>query len=164
MKNIINLIKLDLCILLVVISFSSCKQINSEDFNKEIVEAEVIEMFEAYHKAIEDEGFTGEFPFLDDSENFYWVPPGYTSALSLDSVTTILNASAKTYVETSFYWDTLNVYPLSSKIASYSGITKGVMVDTVGIRTEISIFESGIVIKRAEGWKLLSGQSSMLPE
>ncbi len=54
------------------------------------------------------------------------------------------------------------MFPLSEKIANYSGIVKGSMIDTSGIKASVLIIESGTVIKRLDGWKLLSGQSAVL--
>jgi len=36
------------------------------------------------------------------------------------------------------------------------------MIDTSGIKSSAIIIESGTVIKRSDGWKLLSGQSAIL--
>ncbi len=41
-----------------------------------------------------------------------------------------------------FNWDTLQVFPLSDKIANYSGIVKGSMIDTSGIKSSVIIIES----------------------
>ncbi|MEQ8217116.1 MAG: hypothetical protein RIM68_13725 [Arenibacter sp.] len=59
-------------------------------------------------------------------------------------------------------WDTLQIFPLTNEIANYFGIVEGVMVDTSGLESAISIIESGTIIKRESGWKLLSGQSEIL--
>lgn len=42
------------------------------------------------------------------------------------------------------------------------GIVKGSMLDTSGIKASILIIESGTVIKRSDGWKLIRGQSAIL--
>jgi len=36
------------------------------------------------------------------------------------------------------------------------------MIDTSGVKSSVQIIESGTVIKRKDGWKLLSGQSATL--
>ncbi|GBF20628.1 hypothetical protein DHD05_10470 [Arenibacter sp. N53] len=99
---------------------------------------------------------------MDDSPDFFWVPPGYSSALSFDSVEIILNASHKALQSVKMEWDTLQIFPLTNEIANYFGIVEGVMVDTSGLESAISIIESGTIIKRESGWKLLSGQSEIL--
>ena len=130
--------------------------------NKENIDNEVRDMFDQYHEAIAKKGLLGEFDYLDDSEDFYWVPPEVTSALNYDSVKTILEANAKGFQKIRFHWDTLIVFPLSKTIANYSGIVKGIMTDTAGVDFPVAIIESGTVIKRDDGWKLLSGQSATL--
>lgn len=119
-------------------------------------------MFNNYHNDIKKDGLTAEFKYLDHSSDFFWVPPGYSSALTYDSVNSILMTNAKLYSEILFEWDTLQIFPLTKEIANYSGIVKGTMTDTSGIETSVLIIESGTVIKRPDGWKLLSGQSAIL--
>ena len=111
---------------------------------------------------IRQDGLTAEFKYLDQSTDFFWVPPGDKSSLSYDSVRKILESNAKSFQAIEFNWDTLQVFPLSDKIANYSGIVKGSMIDTSGIKSSVLIIESGTVIKRSDGWKLLSGQSAIL--
>ena len=38
----------------------------------------------------------------------------------------------------------------------------GQTIDTAGIESNVLIIESGTLIKRGDGWKLLSGQSAIL--
>ena len=121
-------------------------------------------MFDAYHKAIDDEGLLGEFPFLDTSANFFWVIPGSKTAIGIDSVKAILTATAPQFSEVHFHWQSLDIFPLSNTLANFTGITKGSMKDTSGVDSQVSIVESGTVIKRSDGWKLLSGQSANLME
>jgi len=99
---------------------------------------------------------------LDKSSDFFWVPPGYNTALSYDSVKNILEINSKAYRSVEFQWDTIQIFPLTNEIANYSGIVNGIMIDTSGIKSTVSIIESGTIIKREDGWKLLSGQSRLL--
>ncbi|MDH7447038.1 hypothetical protein [Aquimarina sp. 2201CG14-23] len=150
-------------LLILFLGISSCTQNN--EFNiaeKEKSVQEIQLMLEKYHYDISKKGLTAEFKYLDNSSDFFWVPPGYSSALSYDSVKTILQANAKGFTSIKFHWDTLKIYPLSKTTANYSGIVGGYMIDTAGTRSDISIIESGTFIKRKDGWKFLSGQSAML--
>ena len=147
-------------ILLLLNSCVQTEKLNASE--KELVVADVREMFNNYHSDIRKNGLTAEFKYLDKSPDFYWVPPGYNSALTYDSVYTILVNNAKLFREIIFEWDTLQVFPLTNEIANYSGIVKGSMTDTAGIVTSVLIIESGTVIRRPDGWKLLSGQSAVL--
>ena len=138
----------------------STEQLN--DTEKDIIISDVKEMFNNYHSDIKNEGLTAEFKYLDQSSDFFWVPPGYNSALDYDSVYSILVNNAKMFSEVIFEWDTLQIFPLTEEIANYSGIVEGSMTDTLGIVNSVLIIESGTVVKRSDGWKLLSGQSAVL--
>lgn len=149
--------------IITLLLLNSCVQ--TEKLNaseKELIVAEVREMFNNYHSDIRKSGLTAEFKYLDKSSDFFWVPPGYNSALTYDSVHTILVNNAKLFREILFEWDTLKIFPLTNEIANYSGIVKGSMTDTSGIVTSVLIIESGTVVRRSDGWKLLSGQSAVL--
>jgi len=104
-----------------------------------------------------------EFKYLDNSKDFFWVPPGFNSPLSYDSVRIIIEANAKAIQSVNYKYDTLFINPLSFTIANYSAIVSGNLIDTAGIISPVRLIESGVLIKREDGWKLLSGQSAMLP-
>ena len=135
---------------------------DTEPFDRSKVEYEVITMLNDYHIAIKEGGFAAEFDYLDQSNDFFWIPPGYESALDFDSVKTILLGSASAFEHVDLDWETLQAYPLSNTIATYSGIVKGTMTDTTGVDNDVRILESGTLIRREDGWQLLSGQSRML--
>jgi hypothetical protein len=146
----------------VVIPFSCNPKQSSDNLDKTLVTSEVKAMFDNYHNDIKAGGLTAEFKYLDQSNEFFWVPPGYTSALSYDSVRAILENNSKLYLVIDFHWDTLQIFPLTNSIASYSGIVEGTMTDTSGVKSTVRIIESGTVIKSIDGWKLLNGQSAAL--
>jgi hypothetical protein len=148
---------------IILLFLNSCVQTEKlTEVEKEKLVGEVAVMFDNYHDDIRKEGLTAEFMYLDQSPDFFWVPPGYNSALTYDSVRSILMTNAKLFNEIIFAWDTLQIFPLTKEIANYSGIVKGSMTDTSGIVTRVLIIESGTVIKRPDGWQLLSGQSAVL--
>ncbi len=143
----------------------SCNRDNQpKAFSAEEVEHEVNVMLDNYFRDIARDGLTAEFRYLDQSDQFFWVPPGYASALSYDSVRKILESRAAGYQSINFRWESLKIYPLDNEHASYTGIVKGDMTDTAQVKTDVSLIESGVVIRREEGWKLLCGQSAVLPE
>ena len=147
----------------IILTLISCNGIKkSNDLDKESVVEDVYQMLHDYHKDISNEGLTAEFKYLDQSPDFFWVPPGYKNALSYDSVKNILETNAKAFRSVEFHWDTLQLFSLSSEIVTYSGIVGGFMIDSAGVESMISIIESGTIIKREDGWKLLSGQSANL--
>ncbi len=149
---------------LIIISTVSCQKKMANTFNKKKITEDIELMFQLYHSDIREDGLLAEFNYLDKSDDFFWVPPGYNSALSYDSVETILRMNAQALSSVEFSWDTLNIYPLSNEIATYSGIVSGVMIDTAGNELRMSIIESGTLIKRNSGWKLLSGQSAVVDD
>ena len=150
-------------IFLILITLSACNQTTTlNKSEKEQIVHDIVKMFDDYHNDIKKDGLTAEFKYLDQSTDFFWVPPGYKNALSYDSVRTILNKNATSFRAIEFSWDTLQIFPLSYKFANYSGIVKGSMTDTSGIKSSIAIIESGTLVKRSDGWKLLNGQSAVL--
>jgi hypothetical protein len=136
---------------------------NLVEQGKEEVEKEVRNLLDNYFADILEDGLIAEFKYLDNSPEFFWVPPGYTSALTIDSVKSILLHHAAIYTSVQFYWDTLRLIPLSDNLVNYTGIVKGKMTDTAGFVSKVNLIESGIIIKRENEWKLLSGQSAALP-
>jgi len=120
-------------------------------------------MFEHFFRDIKENGLTAEFDYLDESPEFFWVPPGYTSALSYDSVRVILEGNADAYSSINYEWESVQIFPLTNDLANYTGIVEVTMVDTSGMKIESTLIESGVVIKRIDGWKYLSGQTAVLP-
>lgn len=142
--------------------FSCQQQSKVESLDKEKISKEVSEMFAQYYQAVSENGLTAEFEYLDTSEDFFWVPPGYSMPLDYDSVKAIVNKNAELFGSVKFENDTLHVIPLTNEIANYTGVFKGVMTEKTGIVSKVKFIESGTVIKRADGWKRLSGQSEIL--
>jgi len=114
-----------------------------------------------YYNDIRQEGLKAEFRYLDNSKEFFWVPPGYSSPISFDSVAAILNQNAPLFKSIDNSFDTLNIIPLSKELVTYTGRLQSAMIDTAGQSTTITLMETGILIKRKDGWKLLSGQTSV---
>jgi hypothetical protein len=103
-----------------------------------------------------------EFNYLDSSAEFFWVPPGHTSPLNFDSVSHILRKSAPQWKTINNRWDTLRIIPLSNELATYTGILQSSMTDTAGAELNFKMIETGVLIKRKDGWKLLHGQTGMV--
>jgi hypothetical protein len=148
--------------IVLLIGCSQSEPKEQQDFNSGQIASEITQMLNDYHAAIKKDGLMAEFKYLDSSPDFFWVPPGYQSALSYDSVRTILEANAKANVAIILSWDTLQIFPLSNTLATYSGIVNGAFTDTAHHTTRISMIESGTLIRREDGWKLLCGQSAVL--
>jgi len=119
-------------------------------------------MLDAYHRAMERDGLMSELEYLDPSDEFFWVPPGFSSALSYDSVISILETNAPTIQSMSLQWEYLHIYPLSPEIADFTGKLHNTVVDTAGLTSKIVMLETGTLIKRTKGWQLLNGQSRII--
>lgn len=145
---------------LVIFNSYGQKTLNSKD--KETITFEIKQMFDNYHNDITKNGLVSEFKYLDTSSDFFWVPPGYKKTLDYDTVKSILTENSKVINFIEFSWESIKIFPLTKKIAHYSGIVKCVQVDTNHNPATFKIIESGTLIKRKDGWKFLNGQSRNL--
>jgi hypothetical protein len=123
---------------------------------------EVKQTLSDYAADIRKNGLTAELNYLDSSADFFWVPPGYASPITFDSVAAILRLRAPAYQEIDNVWDTLQVMPLTNELASYTGRLKSTMTDTAGHSATYTLVETGLMVKRGGTWKLRSGQTSVV--
>jgi len=133
-----------------------------KEMNKKDISDSVRLTLNNYFADVRKEGLLGEFKYLDSSLDFFWVPPGYSSSISYDSVASILRKYQAFYTAIENSWESLIVTPLTNELASYSGRIHSVTTDTSGARKDITLVETGLVIKRKGGWKLLNGQTSVV--
>lgn len=122
---------------------------------------EIRAMMNYYAADVKASGLTAEFKYLDHSPSFFWVPPGSSAALSYDSVATVLKQSAPLFKSIDNAYDTLRILPLSKELATYTAIIRSCSTDTTGQVANYSLIETGVVIKRSDGWKLLNGQTAV---
>jgi hypothetical protein len=115
-----------------------------------------------YYNDIRKSGLTAELNYLDSSKDFFWVPPGFTSAISYDSVASILQRNAMVFQSVDNSFDTLVIVPLSKDIATYTARLKSTMTLINGKSSTLTMLETGTMIKRKTGWKLLCGQTTMV--
>ncbi len=120
---------------------------------------EIEEFFQRYFDAIASDGLMAEADYLDQSEDFFWVPPGYHSSISYDSVMNVLRVSAPQFTSVKNSFDNLRITVFNEKLASYTGTLQSIMTDTSENVKSIQLIETGVVIKREDGWKLLNGQT-----
>jgi len=132
---------------------------------KETVTGEVSAMLDAYRADVAAEGLRAEFRYLDSSDDFFWVPPGYSSALRYDSIRTILEMNAEAFRSVEFTWDTLRIIPLSRDLATYTGRIRSRMIDTNDVVYSTLMLETGLARRNDSGrWWILSGQSRVMDE
>lgn len=126
------------------------------------VQKEVQQMLESYHRDMSDSGLMAEFKYLDNSDDFFWNPPGYDSTLNYSEVRAEITKNSKIFKQVNYQWKSLRIYPLTATHANFSGIVKGEMTVNSGAGIKVEMLESGTVIKRNDGWKILSGQTALL--
>lgn len=129
---------------------------------KQQIKKEVTQLLYGNFERIKAEGYTAELKSLDNSPDFYWIPPRQSMPISYDAVAAIIEKFVQGNRSVVSTWDTLHVQPLSKQIATYTGKYHSVYTDTAGKVLEFDMQEIGTVVKRKEGWKLMSGKTSVL--
>lgn len=124
---------------------------------------EITQTLNNYYTSIKQQGLTAEFAYLDSSADFFWVPPGYSVAISYDSVAAVLRQNAPKFQSIENSFDTLRIIIINAELATYTGKLHSTMIDTSGNTATFSLVETGVMIKRKNGWKLLSGQTALVP-
>lgn len=127
----------------------------------ETVKTEVRETLLAYNNAIRTDGLLSEFKYLDSSASFFWVPPGYDTPIFFDSVASVIRRNAPVLRKVDNSYESLTVVPVNDALASYSGKLRSVVTDTSGHTSTTTLIETGLLIRRESGWKLLCGQTTV---
>lgn len=159
LKSMLTMLKLTIVCLAAVLSCRPEVGNISGDQKAKVV-GEVQQFFENYFNAIASRGLMAEADYLDQSQDFFWVPPGYHSPISYDSVMNILRLTAPQLTSVKNSFDTLRIIVLNEKLVTYAGTLQSVMTDASGNVKSIQLIETGVVIKRDDGWKLLNGQTA----
>jgi len=147
--------------LVIIVSFHSCRDENDLTENeKKNISADVIKTLHQYHEDIKKSGLTAELKYFDNSPNFFWVPPGFGGPINYDSVVNILTRNAPAFKAVNNSFVTLKVFPLTRNYVTYTATIQSHLYDTMGMNTNNLFLETGVMIKRRDGWKLLNGQTS----
>lgn len=153
--------------LLFIVTFMSLAILGCKDSSdmsapeQKEVESEVKDMLYKYCADIKTKGLQAEFDYIDNSKGFFWVPPGAIGPLPFDTIITMISHNASRLKQVNNTFDTLVVTPLSLRLAQYSARVHSIITDTAGKQNIINLVETGLVIRRKDGWKLLSGQTSV---
>lgn len=147
---------------LVSLSFVCCEPGPLSEEEKKNISEEVKQTLEKYCSDIRESGLRGEFKYLDHSDDFFWTPPGYSLALNYDSIAAAISRKSHVLLSVDNRFDTLAVFALSKHYATYTGRLRSVVTDTTGKTSSYKMVETGLMIKREDGWKLLQGQTTML--
>ena len=146
-----------------MLSLHSCgdgKELSEKE--KKQISDDIIKTLHEYVADISKSGLTAELKYLDSSSQFFGVPPGYGGPINYDSVRNILNRTAPTFRAVNNSFVVLKVYPLTETYATYTATIQSHVSDTMGMKSNYSLLETGVMIKRPGGWKLLNGQTSIL--
>jgi hypothetical protein len=152
--------------ILMLLLANSCQQSNtslSDEQHKSLSDT-IRQTLNNYYTDIKREGLTAEFRYLDSSSEFFWVPPGYQSSISYDSVISIFKTNAPLFKSIDISWEELQINPLTKELAVYTGKLRSISIDTSGKVFDSKLVETGLLIRRNGGWKLLSGQTAMVAE
>lgn len=152
----------NLCTLLVCLPILSCNQSNHSPGNNDDVRNEIKTTFDNYYNDIRKEGLIAEFKYLDSSAQFFWVPPGYLNYAGYDSVASAIRKNATALKSVDNRYDSLLIIPLTDNYAQFVVRTISATVDATGDTFKTAFIESGVMVKRKDGWKFLSGHTTIL--
>ncbi len=124
----------------------------NEESNR--VAVEVRKTLNDYFKDVNADGPLAELKYLDSTASFSWHPPGFNGPIDFDSVKTILLQNAATGIRSVVSWDSLNIFPETKDKAKYTG-----RISVVTNGDTIRLSEEGNVVKKEDGWKLVSGKT-----
>lgn len=143
-----------------IISCNSSSSLSEKD--KKDITGSVEKTLNNYYKDIREKGLMAEFNYLDSTADFSWAPPGFTQALPYDTIRDMVRQNAGRFTMVDNNFDSLYIEPLTKKGASYTAVIRSVMTDTSGQTDTVFLLESGILIKRENGWKLFSGKTTIM--
>lgn len=131
---------------------------------KQVICNEVEKTLLAYQNDMRDKGLVAEFKYLDSSEDFFWVPPGYHSALNYDSVAKAIRRNNAGYARVNDVFHDLRIVALSHNLATYTCKVKSEVTLVNGLMHDFTLLETGVMIKRGKDWKIHSGQTTLIQE
>lgn len=146
-------------------AITSCRSSSSlGEAEKKVIIDSIRHTLNNYYNDIRTSGLNAEVNYLDNSPEFFWVPPGYAGSLSYDSVIATLKRNALNCRSVDNSFDSLRIIPLTKELATYTGVIHSIWTDTSGRSVSMHLAETGVMIKRGSGWKLLSGQTTLLDQ
>ena len=150
------------CTLLICFFILSCNQSNHSSGKNDDVRNEIKATFDNYYNDIRKQGLLAELKYLDSSAKFFWVPPGYLNYAGYDSIAAAIKENAATLRSIDNRYDSLLIVPLTDNYAQFAVRTISTAVTATGDSSRTAFIESGVMVKRKDGWKFLSGQTSIL--
>src|SRR5688572_9650058 len=142
---------------------SGCKTENDlSEKEANVIREEIMNTLQQYHRDIEKEGVLAELKYLDSTKQFSWMAPGFNSALNYDSVVSILKIMQPLYSKIQHSWDSLTVTPQSESEAIYAGTIHSILTNQQGQSDTMKLKEEGVLVRRNDGWKLLTGKTRLI--
>jgi hypothetical protein len=162
--NILPMVQAFILVFIAINSGSPCiAQRHLSEPNKNRIQAEVRKTLYDCFAQMKKEGYSAELYFLDASPDFFWIPPRHSLPVSYDSVAALIKKFLPGNRSVENTWDTLHIQPLSETFATYTGRYRAKYTDTTGRVSEYFMLDVGTVVKRKNGWKIISGQTSAIP-
>ncbi|HWI93957.1 MAG TPA: hypothetical protein VNT20_21935 [Flavisolibacter sp.] len=140
----------------------SCNQPDHSSGKNDDVRNEIKTTFDNYYNDIRKQGLLAELKYLDSSAQFFWVAPGYLNYAGYDSIARAIKENAAVLKSIDNRYDSLLIVPLTTNYAQFAVRTISTAVTASGDTSQTAFIESGVMVKRKEGWKFLSGQTSIL--
>ena len=140
-----------------------CTADKLDENEKTRIKSEITQTISDYCRDVKAYGLTAELKYLDSTNEFRWHPPGYASPIGFDSVASILRQNAPRLKSVANVYESLDVVPADINHATYSAVVRSTVTDNRGQVTRLTLSESGTVIRRVDGWKLLVGETRILP-
>lgn len=145
-----------------IFSFFSCNQNDKLAVDSSNVQGEIKSTIDSYYNDIRKDGLLAELKYLDSSNNFFWVPPGYLNYASYDTIVSAIRRHASSLKSIDNRYDSLLIIPLTDEYAQFVMRTISNSVRAEGDTIRSAFIESGVMVKRKDGWKFLSGQTTLL--
>jgi hypothetical protein len=129
---------------LTLLATIACRTTQLTTTERQTIINNVGETLNNYDAEIKKDGPTAEFKYLDSSADFFWVPPGYTTAISYDSVVSILKLSAPLNKSVINSWNKLQINPLTKELVIYTGTIHSTITEQSGRVSNYDLIETGI--------------------
>jgi len=148
-------------IVLVFFLLFSCAQNDKQIVNADL-QQEIKSTIDNYYNELRKEGLAAELKYLDSSNQFFWVPPGYMNYANYNVIAAAIKRNAALLKSIDNRYDSLLIIPLTKEYAQFVMRTISTTIRADGDSIKSAFIESGVVVRRKDGWKFLSGQTSIL--
>jgi hypothetical protein len=139
----------------------SCGQ-NDKGVINDDLQKEVKSTIDNYYNELRKKGLAAELKYLDSSNQFFWVPPGYMNYANFNVIAAAIKRNAASLKSIDNRYDSLLIIPLTNDYAQFVMRTISTTIRADGDSIKSAFIESGVMVRRKDGWKFLSGQTSLL--